>query len=209
MRWWPQGGAAQCALAFAWLRSARQRRRWQPQGVLCDSWYPSHKRLQRLRAEGGDCVCQRKKQRRCEGRPLMRALQHPSWQATGSLAGDIKGCGVRYGGTDSAPKRFSLTATEGRPLSRKGQERDEGIRVVQRQWSLEACQAGSRRSSAAKPRGREGAHEHHSALCLVASRMVERARLDRGATWRQRQRPLIRTGPPHASPALRRVQEAA
>ena len=47
---------------------------------------------------------------------------------------------------------------------------------------------GYKRSSEEKPRPREGAQEHHVALCLVAYLIVERERLDCGATWRQRQR---------------------
>jgi hypothetical protein len=80
---------------------------------------------------------------------------------------------------------------------------------VKSQVSLEACQAGSRRSSDTKSRPQEGAQEHHRALCLVASLMVERERLDRGDTWRQRKRQLILTGPQGAWPALERVRRAA
>ena len=54
--------------------------------------------------------------------------------------------------------------------------------------SLEACQAGYRRSSEEKPPVREGAQEHHIALCLVAYLIVERERLDCGNMWRQRKR---------------------
>jgi hypothetical protein len=87
--------------------------------------------------------------------------------------------------------------------------------LVFRRWEIVARyrdttgQAGYRRSSKAKPRGREGAQEHHIALCLVAYLIVERERLDRGETWRQRKRQLILTGPQKASPALKRVKEAA
>jgi hypothetical protein len=39
--------------------------------------------------------------------------------------------------------------------------------------------------------------------------MVERERLDRGNTWRQRKRQLILTGPQGILPALERVRRAA
>src|SRR5215470_7662488 len=208
-RRWHTGGASKFALALALLSYARNRLRCQPQFVLFDSWYPSHKLLKRLRDSGGYFLCQLKKNRRFEGRPLARALQQPSWQASGSLTGGIKVFVVRDRRTYSATNRLSLTAQEVRTLYRKRQEVEEVIRVLKSHFSLEACPAGYRRSSEAKPRGREGAQEHQIALCLVAYLIVERERLDRGETWRQRKRQLILTGPQNASPALKRVKEAA
>ena len=118
----------------------------------------------------------------------MRSLPQPSWQATGSLAGDIKVFVVRYRRKYYATNRLSLTAKEVRTLYRKPQEVEEVIRVLKSHVSLEACQAGYRRSSEEKPPVREGAQEHHIALCLVAYLIVERERLDCGNTWRQRKR---------------------
>jgi hypothetical protein len=43
----------------------------------------------------------------------------------------------------------------------------------------------------------------------VAYLIVERERLDCGATWRQRQRQLILQGPQGVLPALERVRSAA
>ena len=83
------------------------------------------------------------------------------------------------------------------------------IRVLKSHLRLEGCQAGYKRSSEEKPRPREGAQEHHVALCLVAYLIVERERLDCGATWRQRQRQLILQGPQGVLPALERVRSAA
>ena len=116
---------------------------------------------------------------------------------------------VRYRRTYYATNRLSLSAKEVRALYRKRQEVEEGIRVLQSQGSLEACQAGYRRSSDKKSLGREGAQEHHIALCLVAYLIVERERLDRAVTWRQRKRQLILTGPQEALPALERVKRVA
>src|SRR5262249_24617337 len=144
-----------------------------------------------------------------EGRPLVRYLQQPYWQATGYLSGGPKVLVVRDRRMYYATNRLSLTAKEVRTVYRKRQEVEEVIRVLKSHVSLEACQAGYRRSAEAQPQGREGAQEHHIALCLVAYLMVERERLDRGDTWRQRKRQLILTGPQAASPALKRVREAA
>src|SRR5215510_12891507 len=196
-------------LALELLSYARNRLRCKPQFVLFDSWYPSKPLLKRLRDYGWYFVCQLKKNRRFEGRPLVRYLQQPYWQATGSLAGDIKVFVVRYRRNYYATNRLSLSAKEVRALYRKRQEVEEVIRVLKSYLSLEACQAGYRRSSEAKPRGREGAQEHHIALCLVAYLIVERERLDRGDTWRQRKRQLILTSPQGALPALERVRRAA
>jgi Transposase DDE domain len=144
-----------------------------------------------------------------EGRPLVRYLQQPYWQATGFLSGDLKVFVVRYRRKYYATNRLSLSAKEVRTLYRKRQEVEEVIRVLKSQVSLEACQAGYRRSCDKKPLPQEGAQEHHIALCLVAYLIVERERLDRGGTWRQRKRQLILTGLQSALPALERVRRAA
>ena len=100
-----------------------------------------------------------------EGRPLVRYLQQPYWQATGFLAGDIKVFVVRYRRKYYTTNRLSLSATEVRALYRKRQEVEEVIRVVKSQVSLEGCQAGYQRAFATSPRPGEGAQEHHIALC--------------------------------------------
>lgn len=208
-RLWHKGGASKFDLALELLSYARNRLRCKPQFVLFDSWYPSKKLLKRLCDYGWYFVCQLKKNRRFEGRPLVRYLQQPYWQATGYLAGDIKVCVVRYRRKYYATNRLSLSAKEVRTLYRKRQEVEEVIRILKSQVSLEACQAGYRRSSDKKSLRREGAQEHHIALCLVAYLIVERERLDQGDTWRQRKRRLILTGPQGALPALERVKRAA
>jgi hypothetical protein len=109
-RCWQKGGASKVDLALELLSYARNRLRCKPQLVLFDSWYPSKKLLKRLGDYGGYFVCQLKKNRRFAGRPLVRYLQQPYWQATGSLTGDIKVFVVRYRRKYSAPNRLSLTA---------------------------------------------------------------------------------------------------
>lgn len=188
---------------------ARNRLRCKPQFVLFDSWYPSKPLLKRLRDYGWSFVCQLKKNRRFEGRPLVRYLQQPYWQATGQLVGGLKVFVVRYRRKYYATNRLSLSAKEVRALYRKRQEVEEVIRVVKSQLSLEGCQAGYQRASVPSPRRGEGAQEHHIALCLVAYLMVERERLDWGDTWRQRKRQLILRGPQGVLPALERVRNAA
>jgi hypothetical protein len=141
--------------------------------------------------------------------PPLVGLQRPYWQATGSLAGDIKVFVVRYRRTYYATNRLSLSAPEGRAPYRKRQEVEEVIRVVKRQVSLEGCQAGYQRAFATSPRPGEGAQEHYIALCLVAYLIVERERLDCGESWRQRKRQLILRGPQGRGPALERARRAA
>jgi DDE family transposase len=191
------------------LSYARNRLRCQPQFVLFDSWYPSKKLRKRLSDYGWYFICQLKKNRRFEGRPLVRYLQQPYWQATGYLSGSIKVVVVRYRRKYYATNRLSLSAKEVRTLYQKRQGVEEVIKVLKSQMSLEACQAGYRRSPDRQSLPRECAQEHHIALCLVAYLIVERERLDRGDTWRQRKRQLILTGPQGVLPALERVRRAA
>ena len=208
-RRWQKGGVSKFDLALELLSYARNRLRCKPQFVLFDSWYPSKKLLKRLRDYGWYFVCQLKKNRRFEGRPLVRYLQQPYWQATGYLSGDIKVFVVRYRRQYYATNRLSLSAKEVRTLYQKRQEVEEVIKVLKSQVSLEACQAGYKRSSDKQTLPHEGAQEHHIALCLVAYLIVERERIDRGDTWRQRKRQLILTGPQGVLPALERVRRAA
>jgi len=181
-RLWHTGGPSQFARALEWLSSARHRLRCTPQFVLCDSWYPSQKLLKRIRADGWYFCCQLKNNRRFEGQALARYRHQPSWPAPGCVAGGVTVLVVRDRRTDDATNRLSLRAKEVRTLSRQRQEVEAVIRVVTSQLRLAGGQTGSRRSSAAPPRSREGAQEHHIALCLVAYLMVERERLDRGLT---------------------------
>src|ERR671938_990821 len=154
-RVWHKGGLSKYDLALELLSYARNRLKCKPQFVLFDSWYPSKKLLKRIRDYGWYFVCQLKKNRRFEGRPLGCYLQQPYWQATGSLAGDIKVFVVRYRRKYYATNRLSLTAKEVRALYRKRQEVEEVIRVLKSYLSLEACQAGNTRSSEQKRRPRE------------------------------------------------------
>jgi hypothetical protein len=208
-RLWHKGGLSKCTLALELLSYARNRLRCQPQFVLFDSWYPSKPLLKRLRDYGWYFVCQLKKNRRFEGKPLVQYLSQAYWQATGQLAGGLKVFVVRYRRKYDATNRLSLSAKEVRTLYRKRQEVEEVIRVLQSHLRLEGCQAGYRRSSEEQPLPREGAQEHHVALCLVAYLIVERERLDCGAPWRQRQRQLILQGPQGVLPALERLRSAA
>jgi len=177
--------------------------------VLFDAWYPSKKLLKRSRDDGWDGLCQGKNNRRLEGKPLVRSLQPPSWQATGRVSGDLQGCVVRSRRQYSVTHRLSRSATEGRTLSRQRQEGEEVLRVLTSPRRLEGGPAGDRRSSAESSRPREGAQEHPLALCLVSYLLVERERRDHGETWRQRKRQLILRGPQSVLPALERVRNAA
>jgi hypothetical protein len=208
-RVWHKGGASKYDLALELLSYARNRRRCQPAFVLFDSWYPSKKLLKRIRDYGWYFVCQLKKHRRFEGRPLVRYLQQPYWQATGSLSGGLKVFVVRYRRKYYATNRLTLTAHEVRRLYRKRHEVEEVIKVLKSQLSLEGCQGGFTRSWKAKSPTKEGAQTHHIALCLVAYLIVERERLNQGCTWRQLKRRRIRQGRQLASPALERVRAAA
>jgi putative transposase len=208
-RLWQKGGLSKFDLALELLSYARNRLRCKPQFVLFDSWYPSKKLLKRIRDYGWYFVCQLKKNRRFEGRPLVRYLQQPYWHAIGLVSGELKVFVVRYRRKYYATNRLSLSAKEVRTLYRKRQEVEEVIRVLKSQLSLESCQAGYKRASEVSSLPREGPQEHHIALCVVAYLIVERDRLDRGETWRQRKRQLILTGPQGILPALERVRRAA
>jgi Transposase DDE domain len=208
-RVWHKGGASKYDLALELLSYARNRLRCKPQFVLFDSWYPSKKLLKRIRDYGWYFVCQLKKNRRFEGRPLVRYLQQPYWHATGCLSGDLKVFVVRYRRKYYATNRLTLTAQEVRALYRKRHEVEEVIRVLKSQLSLESCQVGYKRVMAAQPYPKAGAQTHHVALCLVAYLIVERERLDQGSTWRQLKRRLILQGQQLALPALERVRAAA
>jgi energy-converting hydrogenase A subunit M len=208
-RRWQKAGPSKFDRALEMLSSARNRLRCKPQFVLFDSWYPSKKLLKRLRDYGWDFVCQLKKHRRFAGQPFSRYLQQPYGHATGYVSGDLKVLVVRYRRKYYATNRLRLRAKEVRPLYRKRQEVEEVIRVLKDQRSLAGCQAGYKRCSGKQGRPREGAQEHHIALCLVAYLLVERERLDHGDTWRQRKRQLILTGLEEGLPALERLRRAA
>jgi hypothetical protein len=130
-----------------------------------DSWYPSKKLLKRIRDYGWYFVCQLKKNRRFEGRPLVRYLQQPYWQATGSLAGGLKVFVVRYRRKYYATNRLSLSAREVRTLYRKRHEVEEVIKVLKSQLSLEACQGGYTRAWQATPPPKKG---HRLIMLLYA-----------------------------------------
>jgi Transposase DDE domain len=208
-RVWHKGGTSKYDLALELLSYARNRLKCKPHFVLFDSWYPSKKLLKRIRDYGWYFVCQLKKNRRFEGRPLVRYLQQPYWQATGSLSGGLKVFVVRYRRKYYATNRLTLTAQEVRALYRKRHEVEEVIRVLKSQLSLEGCQGGYKCVMAAQPYPKAGAQTHHIALCLVAYLIVERERLEQGYTWRQLKRRLILQGQQLALPALERVRAAA
>jgi hypothetical protein len=115
-RVWHQRGASQYDLALELLSYARNWLRCKPAFVLFDSWYPSKKLLKRIRDSGWYFVCQLKKNRRFEGRPLVRYLQQPYWQATGALSGGLTVFVVRYRRKYYATNRLTLTAKEVRTL---------------------------------------------------------------------------------------------
>jgi putative transposase len=208
-RLWRKAGPSKYELALELLSYARNRLKCKPQFVLFDSWYPSKKVLKRIRDYGWYFVCQLKKNRRFEGKPLVHYLHQPYWQATGRLSGGIKVFVVRYRRKYYATNRLSLSATEVRTLYRKRQEIEEVIRVLKSQLNLEGCQTGYRRLGSEAARPQPQAQEHHIALCLAAYLIVERERLDRGLTWRQLKRQLILTGVQSTLPALERVRQAA
>jgi hypothetical protein len=83
-------------LALELLSYARNRLQCTLAFVLFDSWDPSQKLLKRIRDDGWDFVCQRKKKRSLNGRPVRADLQPPSWQAVGTLSewpdGTLSGC---------------------------------------------------------------------------------------------------------------------
>ena len=208
-RLWHTGGPSKFALALERLSSARNRLRCKPQGVLFDSWYPSQPLLKRMRDYGWYFVCPLKKNRRFAGKPLVRYLAPPYWQATGRLSGGLQVFVVKYRRKYYATNRLSLSAKEVRTLYRKRQEVEEVIRVLKSQLGLEGCQGGDKRAAAEQPYPQEGAQTHHVALCLVADLLVERERLDQQCTWRQLKRRLILQSRPLTLPVLERVRAAA
>jgi hypothetical protein len=208
-RVWHTGGASKYDLALELLSYARNRLKCKPTFVLCNSWYPSKKLLKRLRDYGWYFVCQLKKNRRFEGRPLVRYLPQPSWHAVGCLSGDLKVLVVRDRRQDYTTNRLTFTAQAVRALYRKRHEVEEGMRVLKSPLSLEGGQVGYKRVWTEQPYPQAGAQTHHIALCLVAYLLVERERLDQGSPWRQLKRRLILQGQQLALPALERVRAAA
>jgi putative transposase len=208
-RVWHKGGLSKVDLALELLSYARNQLKCKPQFVLFDSWYPAQRLLKRLRDYGWYFVCQVKKNRRFESQPLRRYLPQPYWHAVGQLSSGLKVFVVRYRRKYYVTNRLSLTATEVRRHYRKRHAVEEVIRVLKSHVSLEACQAGYRRRSAAEACPQPRAQEHHIALCLVAYLIVERERFDQGVTWRQLKRRLILKGRQLALPALERLRRAA
>jgi hypothetical protein len=208
-RVWHKGGPSKYTLALDLLSYARNRLKCKPQWVLFDAWYPSKALLKRIRDYRWYFVCQLKKNRRFEGKPLHRYLQQPYWQAVGWLAGDMKVLVVKYRRKYYATNRLSLTAKEVRQRYKVRHAVEEVIRTIKSQLGLEACQAGYRRRGTEATHSSPRVQEHHVALCLAAYLIVERERLDRSLTWRQCKRQLILEGVQRALPALERIRKAA
>ena len=148
-RVWHKGGPSKYTLALELLSYARNRLQCKPQWVLFDAWYPSKALLKRLRDYGWYFVCQLKKNRRFDGKPLHRYLQQPYWQAVGFLTGDMKVLVVKYRRKYYATNRLSLPAKEVRQHYKIRHAVEEVIRTVKSQLGLEA---GKRATGAAEPR---------------------------------------------------------
>jgi hypothetical protein len=93
---WHKGGVSKYELALELLSYARNRLKCKPAFVLFDSWYPSKKLLKRIRDYGWYFVCQLKKNRSFDRRPVRAYLPQPYWQAVGGLSGGLKVLVVRY-----------------------------------------------------------------------------------------------------------------
>jgi putative transposase len=208
-RVWHTDGPSKVARALALLSHARNRLQCQPQFVLFDAWYPAKRLRKRLKDSGGYFVCQLKKHRPLDGVALYAYHQHPSWHAVGVLSGGLKVLVVRHRRTYDVTHRLTLPAKEVRTLYRKRQEVEDVIRGLKSQLSLEACQGGDRRRGTDSARPQPRAQEHPMVLCLVASLMVERERLDQGVSWRKLKQRLILKGRQAPLPALERVRKAA
>jgi hypothetical protein len=208
-RVWKKGGPSKFDLALELLSYARNQLRCKPQFVLFDAWYPSKKLLKRLQDYGWYFVCQLKKNRMFEGRPLKAYRRQPYWQAVGWLTGEIKVWVVRHRRQYDATNRLSLTARAVRELYTWRHEVADVIKALKTPVSLEACQAGYKRSQSTAEPAQEGVQHHHVALCLVAYLILERERIDQGITLRQLKRQLIVGGLRLALPSLARVRKAA
>jgi hypothetical protein len=193
-RIWKKGGPSKCDLALELLSYARNRLKVKPQFVWFDSWYPSKRLLKRLQDYGWSLVCQLKKNRTFEGRPLKAYRRQPYWHGVGRLSGQIKVVVVRHRRTYDATNRLSLPAQEGRELYTWRQAIEEVIKVLKAQVSLEAGQAGYTRSQWTETHEHEGGQAHHMALCVAAYLILERERVDQGITLCQLRRKLIVRG---------------
>jgi hypothetical protein len=105
-RVWHRGGASKYDVALALRSYARTRLKCQPALVLLDSWSPSQKLLKRIRDSGWSVGCQRKQNRRCEGRALRYYRQPPYWHAVGARTGGLTVFVVRYRRKYSATNRL-------------------------------------------------------------------------------------------------------
>jgi Transposase DDE domain len=208
-RIWQKGGPSKFDLALELLSYARNRLRVKPRFVLFDAWYPSKPVLKRLRDYGWYFVCQVKKNRLFEGKPLRDYQRQPYWQAVGKLSGGIKVRVVKYRRKYYATNRLSLTAQEVRASYKRRHAIEEVFRFLKDQLSLAACQAGYTRLSKEKSQVEEGVQAHHIALCLVAYLILERERIKHGITLRQLRRKLIVRGLKVSLPSLKRVRMAA
>jgi putative transposase len=208
-RLWRKGGPSKFDLALELLSYARNRLKVKPRAVLFDAWYPSRRVLRRIRDYGWSFVCQLKRNRLFDGKPLKGHRRQPYWHAVGMLSGRIKVRVVKYRRKYFATNRLSLTAPEVRAIYARRHEIEEVIKALKGQLSLEACQAGYTRSYGSQREVREEVQAHHIALCLVAYLILERERLDRGMTFRQLRRTLIVKGQQLSLPSLQRVRMAA
>jgi hypothetical protein len=131
--------------------------------------------LKRLHDYGWSFVCQVKKKRLFEGKPLRDYKRQPYWQAVGKLSGGIKVRVVKYRRKYSVTNRLSLPAQELRATYKRRHASEEVFRFVKDQLRLAAWQAGDTRLGNEKSRVEEGVQAHHIALGLIAYVILERA----------------------------------
>jgi hypothetical protein len=198
LRLWPRGGPSKDALALDLRGYARHRLRCHPDFGLFDAWYPSRALLKRVRDYGWDVVGRLKKNRRFNGQAVRHHRRHPDGAECGRLSGGLKALVVRYGKKYYATHRLALPAAEGRRLYGGRAQREEVLRVCTDRLGLAGGQARS-----------EKAQQRHTACCLGAVGVLERARQAQHLSRYKLKRQLSCTGGSLALPALERIRGAA
>jgi len=208
-RVWKKHGQTQTELALELLSYARNELKLKPQFVLFDSWYASKRILKRISDYGWYFVSQLKKNRNFQSVPLKNYLRQPYWNDRGFLNGGIKVFVVKHRRKYYASNRLSLTPTELRTIYRVRQQIEEVFKSLKSSLGLEKCQAGYQRTSTKKAVARQGAQEHHTALCLTAFVIIERERVDNQKTWQELRTDLILVREEYPLPSLTRLSEGA
>lgn len=192
---------------------AGNRLKIRPESVLSDSRYGHRKILKRIGDYGRYSVCRMKKNRVFGKVRLSRYCPQPYRAAVGKSAVGMKVPAARYRGRYYVTNRPTLKSEEARQIYGIRHQIGEVSKNLKTYPGTESRQAGYRRAagkpSTVKNEVKEGAREHHIALCPLTYLISEKERIGRRISFRKLKLQLILQRRRLSSASLKRVRNAA